>query len=222
MPNKEIQKLKADIIPKPKKERVKSTDGYDVRESTHISKEAFRRIANRAGAKTISGAVFEELRGHMRVFVNHVIKKTAIIVRYKDRSVIQAKDVAHVLENMNLTIYDTDEHGRLKKCDLFHPSKKQKQDIGIERIKFYQKQADCVLIEPAVFTRHIQIITRDDVDNLKWSPSALNIMQIATEHFLHDLISAAMLCMIHANRVTLQPKDLWLVAKIRNHKILYD
>ena len=123
---------------------------------------------------------------------------------------------------MNHTIYDTDEDGRLKKCELFQSTKKRKQhDIGIQRIKFYQKQADCVLIEPAVFTRYVQIITRDYVDNMKWSPSALNVMQIATEHFLHELITAAMQCMIHTHRVTLQTKDLWLVARIRHHKLLY-
>ena len=90
MPNKEIQKLKADIIPK----RVKTKESYDV-QSTHISKEAFRRIANRAGAKTISATVFEELPYHMSVFVKHVIKKTAIIVRYKDRTVVHNLKMWH-------------------------------------------------------------------------------------------------------------------------------
>lgn len=71
-------------------------------------------------------------------------------------------------------------------------------------------------IGKAPFFRHVKEIgNRITVEPLRWSPQALNILQESTEEFLENLFADTYLCAIHANRVTIQSKDLWLAYRFR-------
>ncbi|CAI7935236.1 H3-like centromeric A, partial [Podarcis lilfordi] len=83
-------------------------------------------------------------------------------------------------------------------------------------IRKYQKSTN-LLIRKLPFARVVREICLDytrGVD-MQWQAMALLALQEAAEAFLVFLLEDAYLCTIHANRVTLHPKDIQLARRIR-------
>merc|ERR1711963_1159761 len=59
-----------------------------------ITKPAIRRLACRGGVKRISGLIYEETRGVLKVFLEHVKRKT-----------VTAMDVVYALKRQGRTLY---------------------------------------------------------------------------------------------------------------------
>jgi len=92
-----------------------------------------------------------------------------------------------------------------------------KQTKALKEIRQYQKSTD-LLLPFAPFFR----LTRELVQSLK--PGfrlqflAVKALQEATEKYIVELFEQANLCAIHARRVTLLPRDLELVHRIRGER----
>ncbi|XP_027487410.1 histone H3-like centromeric protein A, partial [Corapipo altera] len=75
----------------------------------------------------------------------------------------------------------------------------------------------CLLLRPGPFSRLVRelclLFTRG-VD-YRWQRLALMALQEAAEAFIVRLLEDAYLCSLHARRVTLFPKDLQLVRRLR-------
>jgi histone H3/H4 len=214
MPSREVEKLQADMIPRRRNRKRKI-----IRDSiARFTQEAIRRLANRAGVPTLNSRVYEEIREMLLKYLENIVKKAIIVSRNSDRITILQGDVKYALEGLKIPVYETDQDGRMKKCELFEAAKNTKKhsrgELAIMRVKFYQDQAGCVLIEPSAFQTIVKEITQVN-DEMKWSAKALNITQVATEQYLHDVFASAALCMIHAGRKTLFPEDLQLATTLR-------
>lgn len=75
-----------------------------------------------------------------------------------------------------------------------------------------------MLIPKIPFVRVVKEITRlFELPNeqLRYTPEALLALQTASEAYLVSLFEDAYLCSLHANRVTLMPKDIHLARRIR-------
>ena len=70
-----------------------------------ITKPAIRRLARRGGVKRISGLVYEETRGVLKVFLEHVIRATLCYTEHARRKTVTAMDVCYGLKKMGKTIY---------------------------------------------------------------------------------------------------------------------
>lgn len=82
-------------------------------------------------------------------------------------------------------------------------------------IRRYQKSTD-LLLRKAPFSRLVREICMSfSRESLMWQAYALMALQEAAEAFLVRLFADANLCAIHAKRVTLFPRDLQLVRRIR-------
>ena len=57
---------------------------------------------------------------------------------------------------------------------------------------------------------------------LRWAKSALAALHAAAEDYLISLLEDANLLAIHAKRITVQPRDIQLVRRIRGEKTWYD
>ena len=57
---------------------------------------------------------------------------------------------------------------------------------------------------------------------LRWAKSALAALHAASEDYLISLLEDANLLAIHAHRVTVQPRDIQLVRRIRGEQTWYD
>lgn len=86
--------------------------------------------------------------------------------------------------------------------------------LALREIRKYQKSTEC-LIRKLPFTRFVRDIASKFKADARFGSSALACLQEAIENFLTTLFEEAYRCAIHAKRVTLFPKDVHLVMKIK-------
>lgn len=70
-----------------------------------ITKPALRRLARRGGVKRISGLVYEETRGVLKVFLENVVRDAIIYTNYARRNTVTAMDIVHALKRQGRTLY---------------------------------------------------------------------------------------------------------------------
>jgi histone H4 len=70
-----------------------------------ITKPAIRRLARRGGVKRISGLVYEETRGVLKVFLENVIRDAVTYTEHARRKTVTAMDVVYALKRQGRTLY---------------------------------------------------------------------------------------------------------------------
>ncbi len=70
-----------------------------------ITKPAIRRLARRGGIKRLSGLIYEETRGVLKVFLEHVIRDAVTYTEHSRRKTVTAMDIVYALKRQNRTIY---------------------------------------------------------------------------------------------------------------------
>ena len=68
-----------------------------------ITKPAIRRLARRGGVKRISGLIYEETRGVLKVFIENVIRDAVTYINHAKRKT--AMDVVYALKRKGRTLY---------------------------------------------------------------------------------------------------------------------
>ncbi|OJT04162.1 histone H3 [Trametes pubescens] len=94
--------------------------------------------------------------------------------------------------------------------------------VALREIRKYQKSTD-LLIRKLPFSRVVREIALDMMTDtidygdtgLRWQSSAILALQEATEAFLVHMFEDANLCAIHAKRVTIMQRDIWLARRLR-------
>jgi histone H3 len=91
--------------------------------------------------------------------------------------------------------------------------------VALREIRRYQRTAD-LLLRKLPFQRLVKEIAQDMIgrhvsDALRFQGTAILALQEASEAYLVQLFEDTNLCAIHANRVTIQPKDMRLARRIR-------
>ncbi|KAK0535900.1 hypothetical protein OC834_001343 [Tilletia horrida] len=110
--------------------------------------------------------------------------------------------------------------GGVKKPHRYKPG-----TVALREIRRYQKSTD-LLIRKMPFQRLVRDIlgmnfgyTRPEVPHYRIQSSAISALQEATEAYLVSLFEDANHAAIHAKRVTVMPKDLALVRRIRGDRL---
>ena len=70
-----------------------------------ITKPAIRRLARRGGVKRISGLIYEETRGVLKVFLENVIRHAVTYTEHAKRKTVTAMDVVYALKRQGRTLY---------------------------------------------------------------------------------------------------------------------
>ncbi|XP_018951437.2 histone H4 [Cyprinus carpio] len=68
-----------------------------------ITKPAIRRLARRGGVKRISGLIYEETRGVLKVFLENVIRDAVTYTEHAKRKTVTAMDVVYALKRQGRT-----------------------------------------------------------------------------------------------------------------------
>ncbi|KAD3336423.1 hypothetical protein E3N88_31942 [Mikania micrantha] len=63
-----------------------------------ITKPAIRRLARRGGVKRISGLIYEETRGVLKIFLENVIRDAVTYTEHARRKTVTAMDVVYALK----------------------------------------------------------------------------------------------------------------------------
>lgn len=90
--------------------------------------------------------------------------------------------------------------------------------LVLREIKKYSKSTEC-LIKKQPFKRFVLhcLSNLGMKDTIRFKAGTLDALQEATENYVVSLAEDAYLCTRHANRVTLMPRDLNLVVKIKKN-----
>ena len=99
--------------------------------------------------------------------------------------------------------------GGVKKPHRYRPG-----TVALREIRKYQKSTELV-IRRAPFGRLMREIAQDYKSDLRWQVTALAATQEATEAYGVGIMEDCNLAAIHAKRVTIQPKDMDLIRRIR-------
>ncbi|KAK0155826.1 histone H3 [Merluccius polli] len=79
-----------------------------------ITKPAIRRLARRGGVKRISGLIYEETRGVLKVFLENVIRDAVTYTEHAKRKTVTAMDVVYALKRQGRTLKPAPKKGSKK------------------------------------------------------------------------------------------------------------
>lgn len=99
--------------------------------------------------------------------------------------------------------------GGIKKSHRFRPG-----TVALREIRKYQKSTE-LLMRKSPFQRLVREVAQDFKADLRFQSSAILSLQEAAEEYLIHLFGDTNLLAIHAGRVTIMPKDMQLVRKVR-------
>ncbi|XP_077866806.1 histone H3.3A-like [Saccoglossus kowalevskii] len=102
--------------------------------------------------------------------------------------------------------------GGVKKPHRYRPG-----TVALREIRRYQKSTE-LLIRKLPFQRLVREIAQDFKTDLRFQSAAIGALQEASEAYLVGLFEDCNLCAIHAQRVTIMPKDMQLARRIRGER----
>lgn len=194
-----------------------------------ITKPVILRIAHRGGAKSLSGLMYEETRGVLKVFLEDLLRLATLSADHARRRTYQVKDLEFALNVKNrYLIAGVDPKSKttssLQGCKMRkraekEPGKQRRRakagTNAVREIRYAQKNSDCLLIPQLAFKRLVMEIVQDQRDDFRVSDAFGRLTQLVVEDYLTQLYEAATLIALHADRVTIMPKDIQLARHIR-------
>ena len=142
----------------------------------------------------------------------------------------------HNNDDSNRTISDEHEAPRAPPPPPQRKRRWRPGTVALQEIRNYQKTTD-LLIPRAPFARLVREVMQDlytsrtgrfyrfnlkAVPPTRWSAQALLAIQAAAEAYLVNMMQDGQSAAIHAKRVTLTPKDIRLVRRIRNNSDAFE
>lgn len=89
--------------------------------------------------------------------------------------------------------------------------------VALKDIKRYQKSTN-LLLRKLPFQRLVREIAGEFRNDLRFTKTALEAVQEASEAYLISVLEDAQLASLHTKRITVQPKDIQLVRRIRGEE----
>ena len=86
--------------------------------------------------------------------------------------------------------------------------------VAKREVKRYQKSTN-LLIPKASFARLVREVTESIKKGMRFTASALESVQTASEEYIVKLLNDANLCASHGKRITIMEKDILLARRIR-------
>lgn len=102
-----------------------------------------------------------------------------------------------------------------------HPVKQPTRTIPLLREIRRTQTSTQLLLPRASFVRLVKSVVQDLVpgSSLRFQSTALQVLQEASETYLTGLFDDANLCAMHANRITIKPKDMQLAYRLRGDEM---
>ncbi|XP_004621990.2 uncharacterized protein LOC101546773 [Sorex araneus] len=181
-----------------------------------ITKPAIRRLARRGGVKRISGLIYEETRGVLKVFLENVIRDAVTYTEHAKRKTVTAMDVVYALKRQGRTLYGFGGRSAMARTKqtarkstggkaprkqlatkaarksapatggVKKPHRYRPGTVALREIRRYQKSTE-LLIRKLPFQRLVREIAQDFKTDLRFQSSAVMALQEACEAYLVGL-----------------------------------
>jgi len=202
-----------------------------------ITAPAIARICQTAGIKRISGLVYEEVRGVMKVFVEDTLRNALVFCEHSRRRTLQEGDLDAALQvsgkYLGAGINPNTEKTFSTKKSRSRSNKKEKVEgsepktthrfkpgtVALRDIRYQQKHSENFSIPKVNFRRLAREASQDYIDDIRFSKNFMELFQLVVEDYLVNLMDMANLCAIHAGRQTVFPKDIQLARRIRVERL---
>ena len=193
-----------------------------------VTKGAIQRLAHVAGVKRISGLVYEEIRGVLKVYLENVLRNAILYTEHSRRRTVSVEDVEAALNRHETSGGAIRGKPKAKPCPKHgygfsfgmgqKPHRFLPGTVALRKIRYYQKQSSCLHIGMLPFQRLVREIAQDYKTDLRFSKEAVTLLQYAAEHYLVKLLEDTNLNAIHAKRQKIEPKDIQLARRIRGER----
>ncbi|XP_052276766.1 uncharacterized protein LOC127875998 [Dreissena polymorpha] len=181
-----------------------------------ITKPAIRRLARRGGVKRISGLIYEETRGVLKVFLENVIRDAVTYTEHAKRKTVTAMDVVYALKRQGRTLHHRSGWSTMARTKqtarkstggkaprkqlatkaarksapatggVKKPHRYRPGTVALREIRRYQKSTE-LLIRKLPFQRLVREIAQDFKTDLRFQSSAVMALQEASEAYLVGL-----------------------------------
>ncbi|RWW15389.1 hypothetical protein GW17_00020776 [Ensete ventricosum] len=108
-----------------------------------ITKPAIRRLARRGGVKRISGLIYEETRGVLKIFLENVIRDAVTYTEHARRKTVTAMDVVYALKRQGRTLY-----GWSTRASLVSHESSVRPNTAIQLVLFRKRTRSNVYVSP--------------------------------------------------------------------------
>jgi histone H4 len=194
-----------------------------------LTNTAIARLAYKAGAKRISGLVYENMRGLILDFVRTICHDAVTLTKSAAKVTVQPQHVRMALDRNGRKIYA----GMVKATSKCSPYSKRAKapttqggaqrrwrpgTVALRKIKFHQKQSECVYLSKRAFSTLVRALDVDGVNTagFRWSGAAMGLLQMATEAYAVETLRAALDVMASTRKkVTLTAGDLEIVRRLQ-------
>ena len=141
-------------------------------------------------------------------------RNTCSMPRRKQTSTgAQKAATAKLMSDVSIKTRAQREEGR-KRREAWKKVKRTSPGTRALREIYTHQKSTCLLVLKLPFMRLIREIVQNFGKDLRFQSQAILALQEATKYYLVNLFKHAILCMVHAKRKTLQPKDTYLVHRI--------
>lgn len=187
-----------------------------------ISNPSLKRLVYKAGIPRVSGKVYEELRGVMKVYTEEVVRLAIKVAEYKKQKTILLKDVENAISQLGSAYIA---HGG-KKCGAYQSSGGKKEGrkfhpgtVALREIRKIQK-SDCSVLSKAPFERFVKEMVQDfsDREPMRVSADAHRAIQAYVEQSMVSTLQDAAIIIVSAKRQTLMPKDIQAARRINKER----
>ena len=189
-----------------------------------VTAPAIRRLAHTAGVKKISGLIYEEIRGVLKIYLEKVIKDVVTYTEHARRKTVTVTDVTAALAHQGRPILVGNPSLATKSCKIKRTkgsggAGKSRPGTGaLKNIRYYQKQSHCLHIPFASFERLVREIAQYFKSDLRFQKDAIILLQHSAESYLVNLFQDTNIAAIHAKRTGIMPKDIQLARRIRGER----
>ena len=161
---------------------------------TGIKNPSIKRIATQAGIKSLSGEIYEEVRGKIKAYVETMLQRVSIYLEHAGKKTVTTEDVSAATSD---TKYYHDGGGcgccEDKKYDGKRSPKTESLNLQIQRLPFF---------------RYLKEVAQDLNTSMKFSEGAVDAIQALTENHVRKLLRGANIIANHSGRTTVTSKDL--------------
>ena len=182
-----------------------------------ITKDAIQRIAFKAGIKSLSGLMYEEIRSIMRVWLDDVIRVAHAYSEHYRKKTINEGMVSAALATTGMYGWiDPD-----LKVAVCKPRSRTAREAtpALQSIRYYQMQYGCLSIPPAAFQKLTKEILHDYGGELRdrLTKGAFTLLQYGMESYCVKVLQDANAIALHSSRQVVQPRDLQLARRILHY-----
>lgn len=187
-----------------------------------IKKGQVKRMALKTGKiKSQDSYVMEEILIRSKEFLTVIIGDAILIMEHARKHTVSESMVRIALER-NTNLFNKKILGSppSKKCERYEKHLKRSRKSGvrrkssrssslIRRIKFYQRQHDCLYLSKTAMIYIIREIAQDFKNDTRWSSDAKRLLQYALELYIGNVLKISGHIAIHRSRnARLTTKDI--------------